>query len=238
MYAIEKADAAFLLFTKREKERKKKKKKKKVERSIAPEMDNGSPGSEASGLTFMETELTLGLPGVSHCRKSGKKRGFSETVELSLGSSASVLESRDSNCKDDGSGNEIDATSRAPQTKAQVIGWPPVRSFRKTAMKTSKYVKVAVDGAPYLRKLDLETYNSYQQLMSAVNDVFGVFTICNERKLLDSVNGSEYVATYEDKEGDWMLVGDVPWKLMKTLEAIGSGGRMSPNPKWQLLKNA
>ncbi|XP_052182891.1 auxin-responsive protein IAA1-like isoform X2 [Diospyros lotus] len=77
-------------------------------------------------------------------------------------------------------------------------------------MKTSKYVKVAVDGAPYLRKLDLETYNSYQQLMSAVNDVFGVFSICNERKLLDSVNGSE---------------------LMKTMEATGLGARMSPNPK-------
>jgi auxin-responsive protein IAA len=26
------------------------------------------------------------------------------------------------------------------------------------------------------------------------------------------VNGTEYVPTYEDKDGDWMLVGDVPWK--------------------------
>lgn len=33
-----------------------------------------------------------------------------------------------------------------------------------------------------------------------------------ERKLVDPVNGTEYVPTYEDKEGDWMLVGDVPWK--------------------------
>ena len=28
-------------------------------------------------------------------------------------------------------------------------------------------------------------------------------------KLLDGT--SDYVLTYEDKEGDWMLVGDVPW---------------------------
>lgn len=28
-------------------------------------------------------------------------------------------------------------------------------------------------------------------------------------KLLDGL--SEFVLTYEDKEGDWMLVGDVPW---------------------------
>lgn len=26
------------------------------------------------------------------------------------------------------------------------------------------------------------------------------------------LNGlSEYMLTYEDREGDWMLVGDVPW---------------------------
>lgn len=25
---------------------------------------------------------------------------------------------------------------------------------------------------------------------------------------------SEFVLTYEDKEGDWMLVGDVPWEYV------------------------
>jgi hypothetical protein len=34
----------------------------------------------------------------------------------------------------------------------------------------------------------------------------------NESKLVDLLNGSEYVPTYEDKDGDWMLVGDVPWE--------------------------
>lgn len=34
----------------------------------------------------------------------------------------------------------------------------------------------------------------------------------NERKKMDLGNGAEYVPTYEDKDGDWMLVGDVPWK--------------------------
>lgn len=28
--------------------------------------------------------------------------------------------------------------------------------------------------------------------------------------VLDKCN--HYVVTYEDKDGDWMLVGDVPWK--------------------------
>lgn len=30
-----------------------------------------------------------------------------------------------------------------------------------------------------------------------------------QSKLLDG--SSNFVLTYEDKEGDWMLVGDVPW---------------------------
>lgn len=34
----------------------------------------------------------------------------------------------------------------------------------------------------------------------------------NESRLTDLLNGSEYVLTYEDKDGDWMLVGDVPWE--------------------------
>ena len=29
---------------------------------------------------------------------------------------------------------------------------------------------------------------------------------------MDPVNRVEYIPTYEDKDGDWMLVGDVPWK--------------------------
>ena len=33
----------------------------------------------------------------------------------------------------------------------------------------------------------------------------------NETKLMD-LNSSEYVPSYEDKDGDWMPVGDVPWE--------------------------
>ncbi|KAE9467778.1 hypothetical protein C3L33_00299, partial [Rhododendron williamsianum] len=117
-------------------------------------MVGNSPGNDAAGMNFEETELTLGLPG--ECRSQspgGTKRGFSETVELKLGSSV------DESCED-GENSEISQTAKSPTTKAQVVGWPPVRSSRKNmaVVKSScKYVKVAVDGAPYLRKVDLET---------------------------------------------------------------------------------
>ncbi|GFZ11815.1 indole-3-acetic acid 7 [Actinidia rufa] len=185
---------------------------------MAPEMGKKSPGSDVTGLNLTETELTLGLPGENRNSRSGNKRGFSETVDKIFG--------------DDKSDEAKSPTAK----KAQVVGWPPVRSLRKNIilMKSCKYVKVAVDGAPYLRKVDLEMYNSYQQLLGALEDLFSCFTIRDylERKLMDSVSGSEYVPHVRGQRlVTGMLVGDVPWKmfvesckrlrLMKSSEANG-----------------
>ncbi|KVH98029.1 auxin-responsive protein IAA1-like isoform X2 [Cynara cardunculus var. scolymus] len=180
-----------------------------------------------SGLDFEEIELTLGLPGESRDRKSGMKRYFSDVIDLKLGS----FEDRETD-KSDGKCSDLDAGK--PRSKERVVGWPPVRSYRKNIMKSNcKYVKVAVDGAPYLRKVDLESYTGYQQLLCAFEEMFSCFTIrnvLNEKKMMNHVNRSEHVPTYEDKDGDWMLFGDVPWKmfvetckrirLMKSSEAI------------------
>ncbi|KAK8717391.1 hypothetical protein V6N13_044662 [Hibiscus sabdariffa] len=149
----------------------------------------------------------------------------------------------------------------APAAKAQVVGWPPIRPFRtKTLASSSKisdevdgkpgpgalFVKVSMNGAPYLRKVDLRTYSTYRELSSALGKMFSCFTlgpcgshgasgteISNECKWKDLLHGSEYVLTYEDKDGDWMLVGDVPWemfietckrlKIMKSTDANGLG---------------
>lgn len=153
--------------------------------------------------------------------------------------------------------------SSAPAPKAQVVGWPPVRSFRKNSLATASkntgevqgkagpgglFVKVSMDGAPYLRKVDLKAYTTYQELSSALEKMFSCFTIgqcapnvtsggemLSEIKLKDLVHGSEYALTYEDKDGDWMLVGDVPWemfigtcrrmRIMKSSDVIGLAPR-------------
>nr|AVV48463.1 IAA7 [Bassia scoparia] len=183
---------------------------------------------EVSSLDYKETELTLGIPGkkVSNSEdKSLLKRRYSDTLDLNLGRHAK---------------NDQTTSSPAnPPSKNQLVGWPPVRASRKNVMKSYKYVKVAVDGAPYLRKVDLELYNSYQELLKALEDMFSSFTIrnfFNDGKLMDP-NGSDYVPTYEDKDGDWMMVGDTPWKmfvesckrirLMKSSEAVGLEPRTS-----------
>jgi auxin-responsive protein IAA len=111
---------------------------------------------------------------------------------------------------------------------------------------SAAFVKVSMDGAPYLRKVDLKMYQSYKELSDALAKMFSSFTMgnvgtqgmidfMNESKLMDLLNSSEYVPSYEDKDGDWMLVGDVPWemfvdsckrlRIMKGSEAIGLAPR-------------
>ncbi|KAI9080393.1 hypothetical protein K1719_037787 [Acacia pycnantha] len=115
--------------------------------------------------------------------------------------------------------------------------WPPVRSFRRNSVQQKKeeeggrYVKVSMAGAAYLRKIDLKVYKSYPQVLKALENMFKcTFGEYSER---EGYNGSESVPTYEDKEGDWMLVGDVPWdmftcsckrlRIIKASEAKGLG---------------
>ncbi|KAK7319975.1 hypothetical protein RJT34_04704 [Clitoria ternatea] len=158
----------------------------------------------------------------------------------------------------------------APAAKAQVVGWPPIRSFRKNSMTSQPqkndadadaeakseclYVKVSMEGAPYLRKVDLNSFTTYRELSLALEKMFSCFTISqcgsygvsnqeklSETKLMDLLHGSEYVLTYEDKDGDWMLVGDVPWqmftesckrlRIMKSSEAIGLAPRTMEKSK-------
>ncbi|KAL4589161.1 hypothetical protein LXL04_002065 [Taraxacum kok-saghyz] len=185
------------------------------------------------GLNHNETELTLGLPGESRGKKLGAKRRFSETIELKLSSN----EDSDANQSD----TECSDATKPLSEKEQVVGWPPVNFYRKNAVSSNfKFVKVAVDGAPYMRKVDLGSYAGYQQLLCALEDIFSCFTDSglNENKLMDPLNQMEYVTTYVDKDGDWMLVGDVPWtmffdsckriRLMRSSEAINGLAPRTP----------
>lgn len=51
-------------------------------------------------------------------------------------------------------------------------------------------------------------------IRSFIVNVAGNNHLMNEKKFMEPAggNGIEYIPTYEDKDGDWMLVGDVPWK--------------------------
>ncbi|KAL0419712.1 UNVERIFIED_CONTAM: Auxin-responsive protein IAA12 [Sesamum radiatum] len=177
---------------------------------------------------------------------------------------------------------------------SQVVGWPPIRTYRmnslvnhakspvtedffssadkceskniivdktnhggnvnnnvakeKRCLKASLFVKVNMDGIPIGRKVDLNAHSCYKTLAHALDDMFrpcaAVGTkrstveeqvvVAATRQPLKSLDGSsDFVLTYEDKEGDWMLVGDVPWemflnsvrrlRIMRTADVNGLG---------------
>lgn len=66
--------------------------------------------------------------------------------------------------------------------RAQIVGWPPIQSYRKNNLQPKKadqaeaaagiYVKVSMDGAPYLRKIDLKVYKGYPELLKALENMF------------------------------------------------------------------
>ncbi|GAB2217653.1 hypothetical protein Droror1_Dr00000856 [Drosera rotundifolia] len=149
------------------------------------------------GLKLEDTELRLGLPGSDGSEK--------ESVFAIRGSKRGSQVGDSDHARGEG--------QSAPAAKAQVVGWPPIRSYRKNSIqqKKAEYVKVSMDGAPYLRKIDLNVYKGYQELLTSLEDMFK-FTVgkYSER---DGYCGSEFVPTYEDKDGDLMLVGDVPWEM-------------------------
>ncbi|CAA3001069.1 auxin-responsive IAA29-like [Olea europaea subsp. europaea] len=109
-----------------------------------------------------------------------------------------------------------------------VVGWPPINSWRKKichhyhhnsrrgcttptnyvtvkngcgggSRSNSMYVKVKMEGVGIARKVDLSRHHSYQTLIDTLMAMFA-----NEK-----VQG--YKLAYQDKEGDWLLAGDMPW---------------------------
>ncbi|KAM7254462.1 hypothetical protein ACFE04_003842 [Oxalis oulophora] len=92
-------------------------------------------------------------------------------------------------------------TSQKRTAPAPVVGWPPIRSFRKnlastsapskpqhptsqtenktpdekpgkTISKKSMFVKINMDGIPIGRKVDLNSHDSYRKLSTAVDELF------------------------------------------------------------------
>ncbi|KAL7618050.1 auxin-responsive protein IAA13-like isoform X1 [Lactuca sativa] len=132
-------------------------------------------------------------------------------------------------------GNDVVATTSKKKNKTHE------KKKDETIVKEtghSGYVKVNMDGLPIGRKVDLNAHDCYETLAQALEVMFLKASTSSRKekhqgkqrsRLLDG--SSEFVLTYEDKEGDWMLVGDVPWRMflgtvkrlriMKTSEASG-----------------
>ncbi|KAI3970076.1 hypothetical protein MKW92_047853 [Papaver armeniacum] len=114
-----------------------------------------------------------------------KKRVFLEII-ADENSSSSTVENSSSTTVSDGKNNHDNK-----------VGWPPG--------KRSKGVREQDDSLPKMyvkKKVDLNIHKEYSDLTQVFDNIYGCFN-----------SDSEYISTYEDKDGDWMLVGDVPYKM-------------------------
>ncbi|KAK4773105.1 hypothetical protein SAY87_028124 [Trapa incisa] len=137
-------------------------------------------------LNLEATELRLGLPGTPAPAPAGvrknNKRGLPEL--------------QDDPCEE----------STRP-AKTQVVGWPPIRSYRKNCLQQRKtesesggvYVKVSMDGVPYLRKIDLKLYKGYPQLLKDLEDMFKFKAVNFSSFILQYV--CHFLQEAEDHEG-------------------------------------
>ncbi|WVZ68887.1 hypothetical protein U9M48_017765 [Paspalum notatum var. saurae] len=119
-------------------------------------------------------------------------------------------------------------------SSAPVVGWPPIRSFRrnlahgssskqstepqrgeasmkeKLACKKNPLVKINMDGIPIGRKVDLAAYESYERLSLAVKELFHGFL--EAQKDLSSVESTQLGADEKifsqllDGSGEYTLV--------------------------------
>ncbi|KAL8458383.1 hypothetical protein ACS0TY_036053 [Phlomoides rotata] len=117
---------------------------------------------------------------------------------------------------------------------ASVVGWPPIRSFRKnlangsTSSKLasdspeksspkpsvncerSPFVKINMDGVPIGRKVDLKAYDSYEKLSLAVDELFrGLLAAQSDScggGIKDKDDGGKEIGGLLDGSGEYTLV--------------------------------
>ncbi|KAA8525235.1 hypothetical protein F0562_007090 [Nyssa sinensis] len=149
------------------------------------ELRLGPPGEE-NGL------LSLGYNS-SKSFSSGTKRSLESTPEEEKGE-RNWLTNNDSTITAN-SGSAVTNSSEKRIALSPVVGWPPIRSFRKNlatsssskaAVKVSEdensgksenlgnslFLKINMDGVPIGRKVDLKAYDNYEKLSSAVDELF------------------------------------------------------------------
>ncbi|XP_024007836.1 auxin-responsive protein IAA10 isoform X2 [Eutrema salsugineum] len=181
--------------------------------------------SSSSSLASSSSSLT---------RESGTKRSADSSAAPSKGQVAvgwpplrtyrinSLVNQAKSLATEDGLCSDIQKDT----TKNGVVAAKNYDACFIKSTKTPMLVKVTMDGVIIGRKVDLNALDSYQGLAKTLEQMF--FQIpssvtrsdTQECKTIKETHASEllegsseYIITYQDKDEDWMLVGDVPWQM-------------------------
>ncbi|KHG04553.1 Auxin-responsive IAA9 [Gossypium arboreum] len=176
----------------------------------------------------MELQLGLAPPGSDTWSRPLLKLGLYEDINVNSkkrGFDHGYLE------------DEFSAASFKNYEKG-LVGWPPVKTWRRKKLRcqvhnhmtaaengccggrasNSTYVKVKMEGVVIARKIDISIHQSFETLTTTLMTMFDIF----------DENRRSFKLTYQDKEGDWLIAEDVPWRTfvrsLKCLKLIRSKG--------------
>ncbi|KAL5183534.1 Auxin-responsive protein IAA29 [Glycine soja] len=183
----------------------------------------------------MELQLALALPinPTYH-----KKRTFSQLLMMDHAAppestltdhvmlpTLSLLPLTPNHHHDDDHHSQCSNITKDDEEEESVVGWPPVNYHWRKKLRVdevvgnnnnnnhmvsvadhrhhSVYVKVKMEGVGIARKVDLSMHQSFHTLKQTLMDMFGK---CNIQQ------SNNYELAYLDKEGDWLLAQDLPWR--------------------------
>ncbi|KAJ8898765.1 hypothetical protein K2173_005081 [Erythroxylum novogranatense] len=137
----------------------------------------------------------------SNCQGFSTNISFSHlkrdlSTDLRLGLSVSASQENDPSIQ---SGKQLDWMRQALATEESECN------------SATFFVKVYMEGIPIGRKLNLLAHDSYYELIRTLDHMFNTTILWAEMEG-EQTDGC-HVLTYEDKEGDWLMVGDVPWEM-------------------------
>ncbi|KAK1265274.1 Auxin-responsive protein IAA7 [Acorus gramineus] len=134
-----------------------------------------------------------------------------------------------------GNGDVKNNCSETRTNSVPVVGWPPIRSFRRNIAGSSSkpapieshkgdsksveevvnckkglFVKINMDGVPIGRKVNLKVYDSYEKLSSAVDELFrGLLAVQTDPSAIgnqNNANESQAITGLLDGSGEYTLV--------------------------------
>ncbi|XP_010904976.1 auxin-responsive protein IAA20 isoform X2 [Elaeis guineensis] len=171
---------------------------------------------------------------------SYRKRGFEEAFEKVIPFSSPLPRKTTLPLFVHKNGGDGDDENDGPQLKnpdelnsgsRALVGWPPVKHPRRRSAgggagerwsedcgsnsyaggggRRAKCVKVKMEGVAIGRKVDLCLHDSYEELFHTLNQMFPTM---QHGVAYAHPHHRHFTVTYEDGEGDWLLVGDVPWE--------------------------
>lgn len=117
------------------------------------------------------------------------------------------------------------SSSPASSSRGQYSDWPPIKPLLRSTLAekpnidinrgdhNTLFVKVYMEGIPIGRKLDLLAHHGYHNMITTLSQMFKTTILYPDATVHQFSYEKCHVLTYEDKEGDWMMVGDVPWEM-------------------------